>query len=284
MAEPSVHALTTHRFASGVELSIAEESMESGAEWSIEGDGHAVILHLDGHLRGLRTELSGLGCSRREPQAGELWSIPAGKCYRGFARGGRVRYAMLRVPAVTHGAHHLALSALAPLAGCRDDFVHASVRELASVLAADPAERMFSEVLVESLVMHLGLRYGDAVLRGSWNEPGRPETIAAAQLEGFIRARLETTVRLHDLASFVGVKPAALAGWFRKVLGTTPWQFVIACRLERARELLADESLGLTQIALRCGFASHAHFTSCARRHWGESPSRVRAAFGQRRR
>lgn len=41
---------------------------------------------------------------------------------------------------------------------------------------------------------------------------------------------------------------------FARVVGVTPHQYLIRCRLRRDARLLAEDALPVTQVALDCGF------------------------------
>lgn len=252
------------------------EVIAPDTEWTIEDDRHVVILHLEGALRGLCTELAGSGTSRIEPAAGEIWTVPAGRRYRGRARGGAIRYAMLFLtPEVGLGAPRLPV--LSPVAGVRDEFLHACVRELAA--HASRPERQpahFTEHLLTTAVLHLDLRYGDGQRRGRWSEGRALAPHAAERLRAYVAAHLDRDLHVAELAAVVDMPEHAFTRAVRHTFGTTPWQLVIAQRLALAHELLRAGKEDLTSIALRCGFSSHAHFTRSARKHWGETPSQVR--------
>lgn len=85
---------------------------------------------------------------------------------------------------------------------------------------------------------------------------------------------------------------AARAGWsafhylrvFKAVLGITPHQYLVRCRLRRAAALLADGDRSITDIALDAGFADLSNFVRSFRRAAGTSPRGFRrAARGDRK-
>jgi AraC family transcriptional regulator len=63
---------------------------------------------------------------------------------------------------------------------------------------------------------------------------------------------------------------------FRASCGTSPYQYVIAVRVERAKRLLEERSMGIAEIALRCGFSHQEHLTRMFRRLVGQTPGRYR--------
>jgi AraC-like DNA-binding protein len=61
--------------------------------------------------------------------------------------------------------------------------------------------------------------------------------------------------------------------------GLTPSEYLKICRLQAARRLLSSSVLAdrsITEIALECGFANSAHFSTEFRKRFGESPSHFR--------
>jgi AraC family transcriptional regulator len=64
---------------------------------------------------------------------------------------------------------------------------------------------------------------------------------------------------------------------FKASTGSSPHQYILQCRLERAKQLLRDPSLSLSQVGLRCGFADQSHMTNVFRRFVGVTPSKYRA-------
>ncbi|WP_290884060.1 helix-turn-helix transcriptional regulator [Fischerella sp.] len=63
---------------------------------------------------------------------------------------------------------------------------------------------------------------------------------------------------------------------FKQAMGLTPRQYVIRCRIETAKRLLAKWELSITEISDRLGFTSHSHFTTFFRKHTGITPTAYR--------
>ena len=99
-------------------------------------------------------------------------------------------------------------------------------------------------------------------------------------VEALIEERLETALRLDDLAAAVGLSVDFFAHAFKAAMGKPPHAYVIDRRIARARALLRSGDADLSAIACACGFASHAHMTAMFRRRLGTTPSALRAASG----
>lgn len=66
--------------------------------------------------------------------------------------------------------------------------------------------------------------------------------------------------RLDDLGKLVGVSPNHLVQLFTREVGVSPHQYLVQQRIERAKELLRDTDVAITQLALDLGFSSSQHF------------------------
>ncbi len=81
----------------------------------------------------------------------------------------------------------------------------------------------------------------------------------------------------ESMADGAGLGQTAFTEWCRRVTGRSPRWYVLEQRLERGRELLADPSVRVTEVAYETGFSSSQHFSSAFRKLYGESPSAYRA-------
>lgn len=90
--------------------------------------------------------------------------------------------------------------------------------------------------------------------------------------EALLRARIETGVAVEEVARAVGLSPAYFSRAFKASTGLAPIQWLTGRRCQRARELLADPEIPLSQVALATGFCDQAHFTRTFARLIGQSP------------
>jgi AraC family transcriptional regulator len=78
------------------------------------------------------------------------------------------------------------------------------------------------------------------------------------------------------LADVAGMSVFHFAREFKRSTGTTPHQYLIKLRVERAKALLATPDLPLIEVGLRSGFSHQSHFTRLFRRETGTTPSSYR--------
>lgn len=112
-----------------------------------------------------------------------------------------------------------------------------------------------------------------------FSEPNRPSEAALLELEPILdhlRRSFDHDLTLADLAGRAGMSVSTLLRRFRTATGTSPVEFLLRLRLERAREILSTTDRRITEIAFDCGFRDSNYFTRQFKRHTGKSPRAYR--------
>ena len=91
-----------------------------------------------------------------------------------------------------------------------------------------------------------------------------------------MRADLGSDLTLKALAEESGYSRNHFLRMFRSSTGVSPYQYLLNLRVETAQAMLKDRSTKLIDIALACGFSSHAQFSRMFRRVVGMTPSDYR--------
>jgi AraC family transcriptional regulator len=94
-----------------------------------------------------------------------------------------------------------------------------------------------------------------------------------------LREELATRFALQAIARSVGRHPVQVSRQFHRHFGCTLSEYARWARVARAQELLRHTVLGISDIALTCGFGDQSHFTTTFRRVTGVPPRRYRLAF-----
>jgi AraC family transcriptional regulator len=90
-------------------------------------------------------------------------------------------------------------------------------------------------------------------------------------------------IDLERAAAQAGRSPFHFLRLFAKVVGVTPHQYLLRCRLRHAARLLADDARSITDVAFDAGFADLSNFVRTFHRAAGVSPRGFRrAAKGDR--
>jgi AraC family transcriptional regulator len=92
------------------------------------------------------------------------------------------------------------------------------------------------------------------------------------QVTSFVSENYATEIKLDELAQVAGMSSFHFAREFKRTTGTTPHQYLIRFRVERAKALLSQNELPLTEVGLRAGFSHQSHFTRLFRRITGTTP------------
>lgn len=106
--------------------------------------------------------------------------------------------------------------------------------------------------------------------------PGRVDLAALARARGHLDAHATEAVDSGQLEAVTGLDRFALARQFRAAFGTSPYNYLVMRRLDRARRMLARDA-SLADAAFACGFADQSHLTRQFRRAYGITPGRWRA-------
>ncbi|EFL02294.1 AraC-family transcriptional regulator [Streptomyces sp. SPB78] len=103
---------------------------------------------------------------------------------------------------------------------------------------------------------------------------------ATAASRAWALTRLAQPPTLADWAAHAHLSVRTFTRRFRAETGTTPGAWLLAARLDRARELLEHTPWTIATIATRTGFGTPANLRGHFRRNLGVSPQTYRATFG----
>ena len=92
----------------------------------------------------------------------------------------------------------------------------------------------------------------------------------------FIDAELGTDITCAKIAAAANVPLRVVFDGLRIRIGVSPYRLVMEKRVERARELLTNSRLPISEIALLCGFSSQQHLTSTLSNKLGKTPQKIR--------
>lgn len=142
---------------------------------------------------------------------------------------------------------------------------------LAESEAQEPIGRLYAETLANTLAFHLFRHYNigkSQILTSVGGLTGRKLRLATE----FIHAHLAEDVTLAEIASTVELSPYHFARAFKRTTGLTPQQYLMQCRIERAKDLLAQADLPLVEVSAQVGFKNQSHFTTFFRRYTSVTP------------
>lgn len=157
----------------------------------------------------------------------------------------------------------------ATAAGLLEILSRESVQESASA-------RLFVEQAIDLLCTRLVLGHSSL---DALPAPAMRRGLADWQVKrvtSFMRDNLARPIGLDDLAGLVDLSRFHFCTAFRRATGRTPHQWLTLQRIDRARELLANAALSVTDIALSVGYETPSAFAASFRKVTGVSPSHYR--------
>lgn len=105
--------------------------------------------------------------------------------------------------------------------------------------------------------------------RQSGGRPRHPTLIRAWQL---MEETISTPLTVREIAQRCGLSARQIERLFLAQLGVGPAQFYSGLRLDRARQLLRQTALSVTEVAMACGFQSASHFSTRYSARFGCTP------------
>ncbi|MEM9316835.1 MAG: AraC family transcriptional regulator [Pseudomonadota bacterium] len=151
------------------------------------------------------------------------------------------------------------------------DICAAGVQLKEALEMRDVGSALMFESLARVFLIKLIQRYGER-LDEEFDFNRRFTSQHYKQVLDYIAANFGRSIALDDLAAKVVLSPSHFSRVFKETLGSSPMQFVMAYRIERAKEFLADRGRSLVDVAQLCGFADQAHLSRAFKQAVGRSP------------
>lgn len=134
---------------------------------------------------------------------------------------------------------------------------------------------LYAESMLNALLVHLLQRYSSQPYSSQELQYGLPRLKLKQVLE-YIHQNRTRNISLAELAAIAQISPNYFAQLFKQSTGLPPHQYVIHQRLDKAKELLRNTNLSITDIAEIVGFASQSHLNTVFRKHLSITPKKYR--------
>jgi AraC family transcriptional regulator len=246
----------------------------------VQPDDHVIALHLAGGVN-LRQTRDGRTRLRRM-RAGDVTITPVGTPVRWQQSGPSLVLLMRLAPAYVRAVagDECALdpqrfelqSVFATRDATIEDLGH---RLLAGLELEGGDSRLYVDTLTCELTIHLLRNYTTAKVAG-WPKVTMPPHKLRRAIQ-FIDENLCKQLTLAAMAKAVSLSPGHFAHAFREATGVAPHRYVLERRVDRAKQLLLQSDLPITEIADRIGCSSHSHFSVLFNRVTGLTPRQFRA-------
>lgn len=88
----------------------------------------------------------------------------------------------------------------------------------------------------------------------------------------YIETYYSSNIKIKDICDAIYISPTYFQKIFLKSTNKTPYQFIMDCRCNKAKEMLKSLDISIEEVARRCGFVNAAHFSSTFKRREGITP------------
>ncbi len=98
-----------------------------------------------------------------------------------------------------------------------------------------------------------------------------------AAIQKFVQGHLEDDLSLTVIANYVNYNESHVSRLFKRITGENLTEYITACRIARARQLLEQTDDTVQVISRKAGFHTSQYFSSAFRKSVGMSPNEYRA-------
>lgn len=156
-----------------------------------------------------------------------------------------------------------------------EDLWHTAAKLKVQAESPRQDQQSYGEAL--SLVLsHEIMRIDKGTAASAGNVRGGLAGWQKSQLRDYIEEHLAENISITALAELARLSPFHFARAFKQSFNVPPHRYLSARRIERAKELLIQPELSVTQIGLNVGFADTSSFTTAFRKHSGVTPTAFR--------
>ena len=138
-----------------------------------------------------------------------------------------------------------------------------------------PAGPVYGESLALALSHYLIRRYSVRTSDDSHYRGGMP-TARLNRVKDFINQNSSRDIHLQELADLAGISTNYFCALFKTTTGMTAYQYILQCRIDRAKQYLRDPKFSIDDAGTASGFSNQSHFTKVFRRMTGRTPSNYR--------
>ena len=140
------------------------------------------------------------------------------------------------------------------------------------VLAADRFQAIIH--LLNVFAQYLADYANRHIIAGSQSDPA-----PVASAKQFVQSHVEEPITLTRVVRHVNVSRFYFCKLFKKATGMTLTEYVSRVRIEKAKTLLVDPTLRVSEVVYAAGFGSIPRFNSVFKRYVGMPPTEYRAAL-----
>jgi AraC family transcriptional regulator len=134
--------------------------------------------------------------------------------------------------------------------------------------------QLYAESLCNILIIHLLRHY--CIFSPTLKIQSSLSSFRLNQVTSYVEEHLSRNISLSCLAQVAHMSKYHFSRSFKQSTGISPHQYVLRCRIERAKHLLRKSSVSILEVALECGFAHPGHLSRHFKQIVGVTPRRFR--------
>ncbi|MCK0192706.1 AraC family transcriptional regulator [Arenibacter sp. F20364] len=135
----------------------------------------------------------------------------------------------------------------------------------------DSARKNYIESKIKLLVIDLFL--GKENGNSKAGQLPSSDYMAIDKVDLYIKRNLRKKLTIKELSEVAGFNTTKLKGCFKKIHQTTIFKYITRLRMEKAKTLVLEENLSISQAAYEVGYSNPQHFTVAFKKTMGYLPS-----------
>lgn len=254
--------------ARGVEFRFVTTSSDDVVTWSFSRPQHNILIWRRGIASEKAVDFEGRPTIKAAPHTGDVWVIPADYRSTASARTADCEFTQLTLPTSILGD-----ARLQPVLAKQDRLLHTMTDRIADLAERDDVlARLLRESIVEGLCLHIRDRFSEAIPVADDCAP-ELNRVQQHRIIEFLHDSPDVHVDLASLAKLVDMHVHEFRRAFTNTFRTTLYQFVLDQRIQRAKTLLTNSALSMTEISAEVGFSNPSHFSTTFKQRVGVTPT-----------
>ena len=136
-------------------------------------------------------------------------------------------------------------------------------------------EASYDTDMMYHLNMNMLIEFANLVAQINYLNPTTP---IAHKVSNYIRAHLNQTIKVEDMAKDLQMNSTYLCHCFKKDMRITPSKYIALVKTNEAKRLLESSELNLAEISFTLGYSSQGHFQNVFKSCTGLTPNEYRCS------
>lgn len=121
-----------------------------------------------------------------------------------------------------------------------------------------------------------------SIYHGRKPQEGKSQYYLGQRIKEYIDEHYREPISIKDICRDLGLSESYVSHTFKDMLGYSPMQYALRCKIGEAQTLLISTDYSITEIARMVGFDAQSHFNQRFIKYVGISPSKFRKNYRNR--